>query len=182
MSFPDNPHKVSIPLQPPFFQLLNRFSVTRTQVCFRQVVGEPLNLRFTKAPYGPYAKNLQHVLNAIEGHLVSGWADGGDAPGNPLELVPGALEDARAFLQNKAETHARFARVSDLVEGFESPFGLELLTTVHWVVSREQARTFDDVVARTYGWNDRRKQFSRRQIKLAFDVLSDKGWVHNPET
>ena len=35
VSFPDNPHKLSIPLQPLSFNLLNRFSVTRTQVCFR---------------------------------------------------------------------------------------------------------------------------------------------------
>ena len=45
---------------------------------FMQDVGEPLNLRFTKGPYGPYADNLRHVLHAVEGHLVSGYTDGGD--------------------------------------------------------------------------------------------------------
>ena len=47
---------------------------------FMQVAGEPLKLEFAPGPYGPYAKNLRHVINAIEGHLVSGYADGGDAP------------------------------------------------------------------------------------------------------
>ena len=41
VSFPDNPQKLSIPLQPLSFNLLNRFSVTRTQVCFRQVGPPP---------------------------------------------------------------------------------------------------------------------------------------------
>ena len=45
---------------------------------FMQEAGEPLRLRFKKAPYGPYAENLRHVLHAIEGHLVAGYADGGE--------------------------------------------------------------------------------------------------------
>ncbi|MCH7823714.1 MAG: macro domain-containing protein [Acidobacteria bacterium] len=144
---------------------------------FMQAAGEPLRLNFTKGPYGPYGENLRHVLNAIEGHLVSGYADGGDAPDKQLQLVPGALEDARAFLKNETGTEVHFQRVCDLVEGFESPFGLELLSTVHWVASREPVESTDDVVASTYAWNDRKKRFSRRQIELTVDVLSSKGWV-----
>ena len=49
---------------------------------------------FVKAPYGPYAENLRHVLRDIEGHLISGYADGGDAPDKQLALVPGAVDDA----------------------------------------------------------------------------------------
>ena len=55
--------------------------------------------------------------------------------------MPGAVEDAEAFLAQHAETRARFERVADLVEGFETPFGLELLSTVHWVVAREGAQS-----------------------------------------
>lgn len=149
---------------------------------FMQAAGEPLKLKFVKEFYGPYAQNLRHVLNAIEGHLISGSADGGDVPDKQLELVPGALKDARAFLENKAKTLDRFERVSDLVEGFESSFGLELLSTVHWVAQEETARTFEDVVKKTYAWNDRKKQFSERQLKIAADVLSQKGWIENLDT
>lgn len=146
---------------------------------FMQQTGEPLRLNYAKGPYGPYAENLRHVLKAVEGHLVSGYADGGDAPDKQLKLVPGALEDAISFLKNEAETKERFERVSNLVEGFESPFGLELLSTVHWIVSKEHVQNMDDVAARTYAWNDRKKQFSRRQIALAVDVLSRKNWIEN---
>ena len=146
---------------------------------FMQVAGEPLRLKFVKATYGPYAENLRHVLNAIEGRLVSGYADGGDAPDKELELVPGALEDAHAFLENAPETHARFERVSALIEGFESSFGLELLSTVHWIASEEKILDFDDIVNHTYAWSERKKQFSQRQIKIAFDILSEKGWIEH---
>ena len=146
---------------------------------FAQVAGEPLKLKFEKGPYGPYADNLRHVLKAMEGHLVSGCANGENAPDKELNLVPGAREDACAFLANHPETQARFDRVADCIEGFESSFGLELLSTVHWVVCKEEARTFDDVVDRTYAWDERKKQFSRRQLKIAVEVLLQKGWIEN---
>lgn len=147
---------------------------------FMQEAGERLRLNYQKAPYGPYAENLRHVLHTIEGHYIAGYADGGDVPDKQLELVPGALEDANAFLARHPETHRRFNKVVDLIEGFESSFGLELLSTVHWVTSREQAQTVDDVAQRTYAWNDRKKQFSRCQIDLAVEVLSKKEWIDTP--
>jgi hypothetical protein len=144
---------------------------------FMQESGEPLRLRFTQAPYGPYAENLRHVLHAIEGHLIAGYADGGDAPDKQLSLVPGAVEDAAVFLSQHADTRARFDKVAALVEGFESPFGLELLSTVHWVMKHESVATLDAVVERTYAWNERKRQFSRRQVGIAMDVLSEQGWT-----
>lgn len=143
---------------------------------FMQHVGEPLKLAYVKGPYGPYAKNLRHVLSSIEGHLVSGYADGGDAPDKQLSLVPGALTDARRFLDNTQSTQERLEKVTDLVDGFESSFGLELLSTVHWLLERTQVQSLDMLVNHVYEWNNRKKQFSRRQIKLAVDVLSTKGW------
>ena len=159
----------------PFVTLLEAHKL----MYFMQIVGEPLNLRFTKGHYGPYADNLRHVLHAIEGHLVSGYADGGDVPGKELKLVPGGIEEARAFLELHADTRARFERVTDLVEGFESPFGLELLSTVHWVAREQNPQTLVDLVTHTYAWNERKRQFSRRQIKIAFEVLSEKGWIEH---
>jgi hypothetical protein len=160
-------------LMDPFVTLLEVHKL----MYFTQEAGQPLRLRFAKGPYGPYAENLRHVLRAVEGHLVSGYADGGDAPDKQLELVPGAVNDAESFLKDHATTRARFDRVADLVEGFETPFGLELLSTVHWVAAREGASTPDEVTARTYAWNDRKRRFSPRQIGLALDLLSKKGWL-----
>lgn len=144
---------------------------------FMQEAGEFLRLEFKKAPYGPYAENLRHVLKDIEGHLTSGYADGGDAPFKQLKLVPGATETAAVFLKQHPDTLARFDRVAELVDGFESPFGLELLATVHWVIKKNGAASLEEVVSCVYAWNKRKQQFSRRQIVLAADILSQKGWT-----
>lgn len=147
---------------------------------FLQESGEPLRLQFKQAPYGPYAENLRHVLHAVEGHLITGYADGGDSPNKQLQLVPGATEDATSFLEQHTVTRGRFNKVSKLVEGFESPFGLELLSTVHWLMKHETVSTLDDVVERTYAWNERKRQFTKRQIGIAVEVLSENGWMDRP--
>jgi len=126
---------------------------------------------------GPYAESLAHVLREVEGCFVSGYRDGGDAPDKQLELMPGAIRDAKEFLGAHPVVQARLDRVAELVEGFETPFGLELLSTVHWVIGNEHPRTMDDLVTRIYAWNSRKEQFSPRQIKLAVDVLTKRGWV-----
>lgn len=148
---------------------------------FMQVAGQPLKLNFAKAPYGPYAENLRHVLHAVEGHFISGYADGGDAPDKVLELIPGAVQDASNVLSSSHLVRKRFDRVADLVEGFESAFGLELLSTVHWVLECDTPASRDDLVARTYGWNERKRRFSPRQIELAADMLVKKEWIDATE-
>jgi O-acetyl-ADP-ribose deacetylase (regulator of RNase III) len=157
----------------PFVSLLELHKL----MYFMQEAGEPLRLRFTKGPYGPYAENLRHVLNAIEGYYISGYGAGGDQPDKVLELVPGAAEDARRVLEERRETRERFERVSCLVEGLESPYGLELLATVHWIATREHPATADELVARFYAWAERKKRFSLGQILLAARVLATKGWI-----
>lgn len=157
----------------PFVTLLEAHKL----MYFMQEAGQPLRLRYTQAAYGPYAENLRHVLREVEGHLISGYADGGDAPDKQLQLVPGAAEEAEQFLAADAETRVRFDRVADLVDGFETPFGLELLSTVHWVMTRQGANRLDDVVQRTHTWNERKRQFTPRQIGLAVDRLTRKHWV-----
>ena len=144
---------------------------------FMQEAGEPLRLKYEKAHYGPYAQNLRHVLNAIEGHFISGYADGGDAPEKELQLVPGAIEDAQEFLTQHPDTRTRFEKVSQLVEGFESPQGLELFATVHWLSKHEQVQSTEELVQKVHSWNARKQMFTARQIAIAEQVLTDQSWI-----
>jgi len=68
--------------------------------------------------------------------------------------------------------------VTSLVEGFESPFGLELLATVHWVMNHDSVDSVPDIVDRVRAWNERKLQFSSRQIGVAVDVLTEQGWAN----
>lgn len=157
----------------PFVSLLELHKL----MYFMQEAGEPLRLRFAKGPYGPYAENLRHVLHELEGYYTSGYGAGGDAPNKVIELVPGAEQEARQRLDERPRTRERFERVAALVEGFESPYGLELLATVHWIARREQPRSKQDLVEKFYGWSERKRQFTVPQIELAVKVLEEQGWI-----
>jgi hypothetical protein len=144
---------------------------------FMQEAGEELRLKYEKAPYGPYAKNLCHVLSLVEGHFIAGYGDAEDDPEKPIELLPGVTAAANAFIVSHPETQARFDRVAKLIHGFETPFGMELLATVDWVCTREGARSEEEAVSHTYAWSDRKKGFDRKQIALAREVLAAQGWL-----
>lgn len=144
---------------------------------FMQEAGEPLRLRYQKAPYGPYAENLRHVLNAIEGHYIRGYSDGGDQPTKEVALVPGAVDAAEDVMRSATAMHTRFERVSEITDGFETPFGLELLATVHWIVTREGAIEPADVSRAVWSWAPHKVKFAERHIAIALDALHAHGWL-----
>lgn len=144
---------------------------------FLQAAGQPLRLHFRKANHGPYAENLRHVLRDIEGHLMSGYADGGDRPSKELTLVAGAVRDADAFLAGDPVISDRFDRVARLIDGFETPFGLELLSTVHWVVCQEQASGAVAIERAVRAWGEQKQHFTSGQIAIAAERLRLEGWL-----
>jgi O-acetyl-ADP-ribose deacetylase (regulator of RNase III) len=165
-------------LMDPFVTLLEIHKL----MYFMQEAGEPLKLRYVKAPYGPFAENLRHVLSKLEGHFIYGYAVGEDTPTKQIELVPDATTQAFDFITQHPKTQQRFDRVAELVEGFETPFGMELLSTVHWVATREGASTVDEVIEKTHAWNDRKQMFDPKQIRIAFRILQRKGWLNNSDS
>ena len=144
---------------------------------FLQAAGQPLDLSYTRERYGPHADKLDSVLHKIEGHWISGYSDARGKPDIQLKLVPGAVEDAETFLQNALDTKNYIGKVADLIDGFESPLGLDLLAVVHWASHKEQITTIDDIVRRV---NDGR--FYRKQIVQAYETLNGLGWLRDRES
>jgi O-acetyl-ADP-ribose deacetylase (regulator of RNase III) len=144
---------------------------------FMQESGQDLRLKYAKGPFGPYAEELRHVLTHIEGHFLIGYADAGDRPDKQIALMADACEEAESFLSNHPRTRERFERVVELIEGFETAFGMELLSTVHWVATREDAPTAEEAIQKTYKWGRRKRIFKEPQIRMAWDVLHRRGWL-----
>jgi O-acetyl-ADP-ribose deacetylase (regulator of RNase III) len=146
---------------------------------FLQESGEPLRLQFVKEKYGPYAETLHHVLQRIEGHFIHGYGDRSrDAS---VEIVPSAVERAMGVLEMEyPETLERADRVEALIEGFETPFGLELLSTVHWVTKETPVtrKNLSETVSQVHSWNQRKSEiFTSAQIETAWNQLKLKGWA-----
>lgn len=148
---------------------------TQKLMYFLQLVGEPLNLKFSANRYGPYADSLRHVLAQIEGHYLTGFGDGSSKVLNAAPLAPlsGAVAEAEELLDEHPETKARMERVLDLAEGYESAYGMELLATVHWVAASAPEGTTDDAVAsKVAEWSPRKaRMFTLKHVDSALKTL-----------
>lgn len=147
---------------------------------FLKSAGEPLpKLVFTKGLFGPYAPNLRHSLIRMEHHYTQGYGAGKDSPETALELLPGATEAAEAFLADKPETKTRMDEVATLIQGYEDPYGMELLSSVHWVMQNDPATIKDADAAATavHQWNTRKKNLLKvEHLEKAWQRLRDLGW------
>lgn len=146
--------------------------------------GEPLRSNFVKGQYGPFDKGMQHALQSMDGHYVYGFGDGNRL--EPIRLKEGALDEAEAFFaaeSDRSGSDTRIQRVVDLINGFETPYGLELLATVHWVVTNERAADFTEVVAKVHAWNERKKRvMAPTHLQIAYNRLDQEGWLPQFQT
>lgn len=147
---------------------------------FMQEAGErQLRLQYKAHTYGPYATNLRQVMIRLEGHFLSGYGDGADTPSKTIEIVPGVEEEAERFLAGRDDVLARIERVARLIEGFEDPYGMELLSSMHWVMTHiAGARDDVDVAIREVrAWNPgKQRRLKPEQLKTAWDRLKQHRW------
>ena len=147
---------------------------------FMQVAGEPLRLNFAANRYGPYADNLRHVLNIVEGHFLSGYGDGSAtvAKAEPLAVLPGATQEAELALKDAGVTRDRIERVLDLAAGFEYAYGLELLSTVHWLATHGPSVDDEALTKQVWEWSPRKAtMFTADHVLTALAALRSLEWL-----
>jgi len=145
---------------------------------FLQEAGEPLKLNYIAYHYGPYAENLNFVLQRIEGHFIRGYGD--RSAQAEIELFASAVSQAEEFLADKSDSKQRLEQVEQLIEGFETPYGMELLATVHWVVKQDSTlkQNIEKIVETIAHWNSRKKKLMKpAHIKTAYHRLEVNDWV-----
>jgi O-acetyl-ADP-ribose deacetylase (regulator of RNase III) len=101
---------------------------------------DPLDLRFEANRYGPYANRLTHLLNGLDGSYLH--CDKRIADAEPFDTI--WFEDKK---RGKLELYLKSPEAKDylpaleatdvLIDGFQSPLGMEALATVDWLVTRE---------------------------------------------
>lgn len=150
---------------------------------FLQEAGELLRLKYQAGHYGPYAANLNKALEAMEGHYLRGCGDS-QKPDAEIDLLPGAVEEASHFLVGQVESLSRLERIADLIEGFETPYGMELLASVHWTAhyggpnQQRPAANPEEAIAQIHTWNPRKQRvFKPEHIRTAWRRLEQNGWI-----
>lgn len=100
----------------------------------------PLDLQFEANNYGPYADRLRHLLDSLDGsYLKSDKRISDSEPWDTIWFNDAKRKKVETYLKNEAKEYLpALEKTAELIDGFESPFGMELLSTVDWLLTREQ--------------------------------------------
>jgi O-acetyl-ADP-ribose deacetylase (regulator of RNase III) len=102
----------------------------------------PLKLKFEANKFGPFAADLNHLLNSLDGSYLHSEKRISDS--TPFDVI--WFDDQRkdlvqAYLQSEAKDYLpALEETATLIDGFESPFGMELLATVDWLLTNQRAQ------------------------------------------
>ena len=142
----------------------------------------PLDLRFVADRYGPYANRLIHLLNGLDGSYLHSERRLADArPFDTIWFEESKKSRIEVYLKSdEAKQYLPALESMDqLIDGFQSPLGMEALATVDWLIYREGAPpTLDGIRNGIRNWpagpiHARRKEklFTDRLLQLALDRL-----------
>lgn len=154
----------------------------------RTTLKDPLDLRFVADRYGPYAQRLIHLLNGLDGsylHCNRRLADA--APFDTIWFDEAKREKVQLYLKSSAARDyvPALEATDELIDGFQSPLGMEALATVDWLVARESAEpTMEGIRAGLRNWpagesaaKRKERLFSDRLLDLALNRLKAVGAV-----
>ncbi|MDP1698289.1 MAG: macro domain-containing protein [Xanthomonadaceae bacterium] len=100
---------------------------------------DPLRMAFRADRYGPYSERLRHLLDTLDGTWLSSEKRLADAgPMDRIHFNDTRRPELTSYLHNQAATYLpALDRLSDIIDGFESPLGMELLATVDWLLQQD---------------------------------------------
>jgi len=144
---------------------------------FLQAMGISYGLEFAKNKNGPYSETLHKALKSMEAqHYISGYTQ--DAPA--IQATPAAWAEADEFLSSKKGLNheALIHRLSLLIEGYESPYGMELLASVHYLAEHESVTSSKQMIEAIQGWNAHKQSlFPPEAIIGAYNRLKEDNFI-----
>lgn len=144
-------------------------------VYFLQALGVDFRLEFKRHLYGPYSEVLKKAFGALERHgMISGFFTGERL----AHVTPVGCATADEYLAtNGLDVDGIVNRLARLIEGYEGPYGMELLSSVHWLVTNEEHRSADAVIKALQNWNDHKSSFDPASVKMAFSRLQEDAFI-----
>lgn len=149
--------------------------------CRRHQLSAPFDATFQAQRYGPYADALRGDVIDVDGNLLC--VEGGRGSDTVIVwLDQERLADLAARLAaSDAEPYrAPIEAIDRLIDGFQSPLGMEVLATLDWLISQEHVEpTVEAIKEGLKQWPDdltgqrKLRLFSDRLIALALERLRE---------
>ncbi len=143
----------------------------------------PLRLHFVADKYGPFARRLNHLLADLDGSYLHCTKRLSDAtPRDAIWFDDTKRDFVEAYLNSgdAKPFHPALEATAAIIEGFESPLGMELLATVDWLLVEEKvAPTTEAIRTSLRRWpggpraaERKARLFDDRLIGLALERLA----------
>jgi O-acetyl-ADP-ribose deacetylase (regulator of RNase III) len=142
---------------------------------FIQRFQEDLNLVYQKGIYGPYAHNLTHLLKKINNTYIQ-YDENKTAPMTPIQMIEAKYDEIETFFKFRLseDQHNKISRLVEFIEGFESPYGLELLATIDFIYTQTQKDTIEEIESEIGNWTDRKREIMKsKHIEIAIERLRE---------
>lgn len=131
----------------------------------------PLDLKFVANNYGPYADRLRHLLDGLDGSYLKSEKRISDC--DPLDVIwfnDAKRDKVALYLKTEAKDYLpALDKATALIDGFESPFGMELLSTVDWLLTKEQVSPDPESILDGVRHWPAGESWAQRKLKL-FDL------------
>ena len=143
------------------------------KVCYflqRFGAADLFNLHYEPKYYGPYSGKVKYVLNAMNGSYIMGYSDMNKKPFESLTLVSDVIDEIEQFIKSDVSLNDIATKTMNFLHGFYSDFGLELLSSVDYIMCQYGKEiSVDDIYKHLSEWSSRKGKLfhDKKHIELA---------------
>ncbi len=148
------------------------------KICyFLQVFGAEKYFKLKYSPYfyGPYSGKVRFILNVLNGSYIAGYSDMNKKLFDPLTLIQDGYDAVEEYIKKDNELLEITTKTTKFLNGFYSDFALELLSSVHFIVSENKNCKKEFIMTKLSEWNNRKRSlFSNdRYIEIALNHIKN---------
>ncbi len=145
---------------------------------FLHRMGEPSfkSLNFSASYYGPYSVQVDHLMQSLNGKYLRGLEQMKVKAFEEISLEYSTVKDVSDYVRNnlKSEQLTRLAKLTKLINGFESTLALEVLASVDFIRKENPSISEECTIIKIQNWTDRKKNlFKEKHISIAYKHLEE---------
>ena len=165
-------------------QFEDYFGGSLTRICvqkityFLKVLGIDYPFEFARNRHGPYSEQLKSALKAMNSqNYIVGYDK--DEPESQASAAALPMADEELLKPENKFALEIIKKISLLIEGYENPYGMELLASIHYLAKHENVAGDDAMIVAVKNWNDHKNNnFSDNDIAAAYNRLREDQLLH----
>lgn len=133
-------------------------------------------LQYSKHHYGPYSGKVRHLMSTLNGSYLAGYDTKDTKPFEYIDILQDGEKLVFDYIKNDSELQKIVDETSNFLDGFYSYFGLELLSSIDYIIQGKQATELNQVVEQLNSWSNRKKKLFTEdyRVEVAYNHLKNK--------